>query len=370
MMRTELYALLKKSGGRMVDFAGWELPVQFSGVMEEHRAVREAAGLFDVSHMGEVEVWGPGAGEACQAITPNDVRTLRDGDAQYTALLNERGGFIDDVILYRLAADRYFICVNAVNAEKDYEWIKERVGDRAEVGDRSQDYAQIALQGPKAEEILRPLCTVDLGRLSYYQSAEGEVLGARTLIARTGYTGEDGFELFVAPENAETVWTGIMDRGAPLGLLPAGLGARDTLRLEMGYPLYGHELDETTTPLDANLEWIVKMAKGDFIGRAPLEEEKKRGLTKALIGLEMTEPGVPRQGYPVIVEGKPAGAVTSGTFSPSLGKGIAMAYVGFHAPDPGAEIGVKVRGRVMRARVVHRPFYPSHVKRRKRQARS
>jgi len=366
MKRTPLYEIHKKSGGKIVEFAGWEMPVQYSGVIEEHTAVRNAAGLFDVSHMGEIEVRGRNALEACQAMTPNDVTVLKDGDAQYTALLNEKSGFRDDVVIYRLGPERFFFCVNAVNADKDYSWLKERIGGMAEVRDRSKEFAQLALQGPRSEEILQPLCSVDLAKIFYYQVTEGDVLGIPTLIARTGYTGEDGFELFVPPTEGEKLWNGIMEKGKPLGLIPAGLGARDTLRQEMGYPLYGHELDEDTSPLQADLGWIVKLSKGEFIGSGPLNEEKKKGVKRILKGFEFLEPGVPRQGYRLFLGEKPVGAVTSGTFSPSLRKGIGMGYVDTQALSGGGELGVEVRGRILKARIVPRPFHPSHVKRRKK----
>jgi aminomethyltransferase len=341
----------------MVEFAGWEMPVQYSGILGEHRAVRTAAGLFDVSHMGEVELRGAGALEACQRLASNDVSRLDDGDAIYTVLCLPSGGIVDDVIVTRLAADRVLICVNASNRRKDVEWLREhRLG--ADVVDRSDELALIALQGPRSADVLRPLVDVDVDRLRRFHAREGVVAGVSVLVSRTGYTGEDGFELYVDWNRAERLWEALLEVGTPRGLVPAGLGARDTLRLEKGYALYGNDIDETKTPLEAGLGWVVKLDKGDFVGRDALLRQKQQGLSRSLAGLTMEAPGVPRHGYRVLAAGTAAGEVTSGTMSPMLGNGIALAYVPAASARPGTPLAIEIRGRAHAARVVRLPFYP------------
>jgi aminomethyltransferase len=341
----------------MVEFAGWEMPVQYRGVIDEHRAVRSRAGLFDVSHMGEIEVRGNGALEFCQRMTANDVSRLRLFQAQYNLLLNERGGVIDDVIFYRLAEKVFFICVNASNSDKDFVWLSERSGSTVEVENVSTQYAQLALQGPRAKTILQPLTAIALADLRNFHFAFGDVGSTRCLVSRTGYTGEDGFELYCSGEDAAKLWAALLDAGAPEGLVQVGLGARDTLRLEKAYPLYGHELDDTTTPLEAGLEWVTKFSKPDFLGREILLKQKEQGIQRKLVGMEMLEPGIARGGYRLFKDGINIGHVTSGTKSPSLDKSIALGYVGVEHAATGNLVDVEIRSRRVPAKVVSLPFY-------------
>jgi aminomethyltransferase len=342
----------------MVDFAGWEMPVQYGGIIEEHVAVRTRAGLFDVSHMGEVEVRGAGALAACQHATANDVGRLADGRAQYSLLLTAQGGIVDDVIVHRRAADRFLICVNAANRERDFAYLREHARG-AEVIDRSDEYALLALQGPRATSILARLTGAPLARLPRFAFTEGEVAGCGALIAHTGYTGEDGWELYCAPDDAEALWNAILEAGRPDDLAPAGLGARDTLRLEAALPLYGHELSEEGTPFEARLAWVVRMDKGDFVGRAALVTHRAHGPRRCLVGVELSEPGVPRAGYRILRDGRAVGEVTSGTKSPTLGKGIALGYVEPTASNRATALAVEIRGKPVAARVVRLPFYRS-----------
>jgi aminomethyltransferase len=343
----------------MVPFAGWEMPVQYAGVIEEHRAVRTAAGLFDVSHMGEVRVKGSGAEAFLQGLTPNDVSKLPPGRAHYSGLLTEDGTYIDDLLIYRLAADDFLVVVNASNAPRDFEWIASRAAGAAgvTVADESDRYALLALQGPKAVEILEPLATAGATALRYYGFQQGEVAGRPALISRTGYTGEDGFELYVAPEHAAEIWRRLLEAGAGRGLAPAGLGARDTLRLEAAMALYGHEIDETTTPFEAGLGWVVKLDKGDFLGRAALAAQQERGLARKLVGFEVQGRGIARQGHTVVSDGQTVGTVTSGTWSPTFEKALGMAYVPVELAAPGTALALDVRGKSVPAVVVEVPFY-------------
>lgn len=340
-----------------MDFAGWEMPVQYSGLMEEHRAVREAAGLFDVSHMGEVRVRGAEAESFLQNLTPNDVSKLKPGRAHYSGLLNEEGRYLDDLLVYRLAEDDFLLVVNASNADTDFDWIASHAPDGVEVENVSDRYALLALQGPRAVEILQELTDTDLPAIRYYRFAEGEVDGRPAILSRTGYTGEDGFELYVAPEDAPHLWDRLLEIGADRGLLPAGLGARDTLRMEAGMALYGHEIDDTTTPLEAGLNWVVKLDKGDFIGRDVLARQKEGRVDRKLVGFEVVGRGIAREGHPVKVGGEEAGRVTSGTHSPTFGKALGMAYVPAEHAEPGTEIVLDIRGKDVAARVVELPFY-------------
>jgi aminomethyltransferase len=357
MKRTPLFSAHRRAGAKMVEFAGWEMPVHYHGVIDEHRAVRQGAGLFDVSHMGEIEVRGENALELCQRLTANDISRVRLGQAQYNLLLNERGGVIDDVIFYRLEQDSFFICVNASNSDKDFVWLRAQAAGAAEVENVSDKYAQLALQGPHASKILQPLTAVSLAEVKSFSFAFADVASVRCLAARTGYTGEDGFELYCAAENALRLWTALIDAGAADGLVPAGLGARDTLRLEKAYPLYGHELDDTTTPLEAGLEWVTKFSKPEFIGRDVLLQQKERGVERKLVGLEMLEPGIARGGYPLFKNSINIGRVTSGTRSPSLGKAIALGYVGAEHAGVGEVVDVEIRTRKVPAKIVSLPFY-------------
>jgi aminomethyltransferase len=357
MKRTPLFAAHRRAGAKMVEFAGWEMPVQYTGVIDEHLAVRRAAGLFDVSHMGEIEVRGPGALEFCQRLTANDLSRVNLFQAQYNLLLNEQGGVIDDVIFYRLQPDIFFICVNASNTAKDTCWMQGHADRHVEVEDVSAKYAQLALQGPLAAAILQPLAAHDLRNLKSFHFAFADVASIRCLVARTGYTGEDGFELYCDADNADRLWSALLNGGAPHGLVPVGLGARDTLRLEKAYPLYGHELDDTTTPLEAGLDWVTKFAKPEFLGRNVLLRQKEFGVKRRLAGLELLEPGIARSEYGLFKDGKSIGRVTSGTKSPSLGKAIALGYVSSEEAVIDNIIEVEIRARKVAAKIVSVPFY-------------
>jgi len=359
LKKTPLYGRHVSLGARMVAFGGWDMPVEYSGIAAEHLAVRTRAGLFDVSHMGEIEIAGRDALAAVQFLASNDAARLRPGQAQYSALLTEHGSFVDDVLVYRLADPHFLVVVNAANIEKDHAWIAQHIraaGDVVAVN-ASARYALLALQGPRALEILQPLTGIDLQAVKYYWFATGEVAGVRATISRTGYTGEDGFEIFVAPPAAERVWDALVQAGRPAGLLPAGLGARDTLRLEAAMRLYGHDIDETTTPLEAGLEWIVAWRKERFMGRDALVDQKAGGVARRLVGFEMIDRGIARQGYAVAIEGQGVGRVTSGTQTPFLRKAIGLTYVPADASAPGTVLEIDIRGRPARARVVPLPFY-------------
>lgn len=353
LRRTPLYDCHLEAGARMVDFAGWEMPVQYQGVIDEHRAVRTAAGLFDVSHMGEVRVRGAGAEAFLQRLTPNDVARLAPGRAHYSGLLTERGTYVDDILIYRLAPADFLVVVNASNAQRDFEWIADRADGEAEVVDESDRYALLALQGPQAVEILTPLATPGAADLKYYGFRQGEVAGVPALISRTGYTGEDGFELYLAPADAPAVWRRLVAAGAA----PAGLGARDTLRLEAAMALYGHEIDETTTPFEAGLGWVVKLDKGDFLGRDALLAQRQQGAPRKLVGFEVDGRGIARQGHGVISDGARVGTVTSGTWSPTFEKALGLAYVPPELAAPGSRLELDVRGKTVPATVVEVPFY-------------
>jgi len=355
LKKTPLNAVEWELGGKMVDFGGWELPVQFSGILDEHEAVRTRCGLFDVSHMGELTVKGPAAVELLQRATCNDVTKLEDGRAQYTGLLYPTAGFVDDILIYRNGADDYFVVVNASNSDKDYEWLADCAkGMDVEVRNVSSGYAQLALQGPQAERILQPLTDVELSAIKYYRFDVGKVDGAPAIVSRTGYTGEDGFEVYCEPSEAPRLWRKLLASG---DVKPCGLGARDTLRLEAKMALYGNDIDETTTPLEADLGWIVKIDKGDFFGRDVLQRERAEGPRRKLVGFEMVDRGIARHGYPVVDGQEEIGVVTSGTHSPTLKKAIGLAYLPQGKSAPGSEFFVLIRGKETRARVVPTPFY-------------
>jgi aminomethyltransferase len=355
--RTPLYDVHVALGARMVDFAGWDMPLSYDGPADEHRAVREHCGIFDVSHMGEIELRGPDAAAVCQELTVNDVRRLEIGDGQYTLLCNERGGVIDDLIVFRTGPERYLLVVNAASTEKDLAWIIARAGRRAEVVDRSAELALLALQGPDSELALRTLTSLMLNGLRPFTAVEGRVAGVPALVSRTGYTGEDGFELLVAASDARTAWDPVLDATRRRDGRAAGLAARDTLRLEAGLPLCGTDMDESTTPLEAGLGWVVKLDKGPFIGREALAMEASRGVPRRLVGLALDEPGIPRHGYPVWNDGTVVGTVTSGTRSPTLGTFVGLAYVTSGVSAPGTAVQIEIRGRRVPARIVERPFY-------------
>ena len=359
LRKTPLHAVHLESGAKMVPFGGWDMPVEYSGLIAEHNAVRTAAGLFDVSHMGQFEVEGEGALAFLQRVTSNDVGKLVDGQAQYSALPTPGGCPVDDVIVYRRSARRFLVVVNAANVEKDWRWLLSRKPTACGLHDLSDRFALLALQGPRSEAILAGLTPLDVAAIRFYRFAEGTVDGHEAIVARTGYTGEDGFEIFVAPAAAPALWRRIVEAGRPHGLVPAGLGARDTLRLEARMMLYGNDMDETTTLIEAGLGWIVSLdeAKGDFPGRAVLARQKAEGAPRKLVGFEMTERGIPRHGYPVVLDGETVSTVTSGTFAPYLQKSIGLAYLPSSRAAVGTEIAVLVRGRPVGARVVPTPFY-------------
>ena len=358
LRQTPLHARHVALGARMVPFGGWDMPVEYSGISDEHLAVRTRVGLFDVSHMGEIEVAGRDALAGIQRITSNDASKLKVGQAHYSGLTTDQGTFVDDLLVYRLADSHFLLVVNASNIEKDFAWITSHttgIGDVVAVN-TSARYALIAIQGPAARDVLQPLTGVDLAAMKYYWFANGEVASVRATISRTGYTGEDGFEVFVAPSYAARVWDALLDAGKAADIRPCGLGARDTLRLEAAMRLYGNDIDDTTTVLEADLEWIVSWTKGDFIGRSRLESQKQAGVERRIVGFEMADRAIARHGYPVIVDSHPAGVVTSGTQTPFLKKAIGMAYVPSTFGD-GDTIEIDIRNRRAAARIVPLPFY-------------
>jgi aminomethyltransferase len=356
-LRTPLYETHRKAGARLVEFAGWEMPVQYQGILAEHAAVRTRVGLFDVSHMGEVVFRGPRALEALGRLFTNDLSRVADGQAQYGCLCAETGGVVDDVVVYRRAADDLLVCVNAANRAKDYQWLSSRTGGLADVRDESDEWGQLALQGPLAAQLLQRLTNVNLSALRSYRFARGEVAGVPCLVARTGYTGEDGLELFCPAAAAAKLWDELMEAGRHEKLVPCGLGARDSLRLEMAYRLYGSDMDDSTTPLEAGLGWVVKLDKGDFVGREALLRQKAQGLGRKLVGFVLTDPGIARHGYPVLQDGARVGQVTSGTKSPTLGTSIGLAYLPPALAAEGSAFAVDLRGRPAHARAVKTPFY-------------
>lgn len=362
LQKTPLYDEHLASGGRMVAFAGYSLPVQYTALAEEHNAVRTAAGLFDVSHMGEVFVTGPKSLDFVQNISCNDHSKLAVGRAQYTGLMYPEGTFVDDMLVHRMDEEEFLLVVNAANRLKDVAYL-QRLAEGVEgvtVEDRSDQWAQMAIQGPLALEIAQTLTTTDLAGIRYYRFAWGEIAGRHTLIARTGYTGEDGFEFYTAPGDAPTVWRALLAEGGPKGLIPAGLGARDTLRFEAGMCLYGQEIDAETTPLEAGLSWIVKLAKGDFIGRDVIESQAENGTDRRLVGFEMIDRGIARHGCEVFLteaDTEACGTVTTGTQSPTFAKALGMAYLPSGHIEIGKEFFIQIRSRRLRARIIELPFY-------------
>jgi len=341
----------------MVDFGGWDMPVQYSGIIEEHNAVRNSVGIFDVSHMGEIEIRGKEAAQFTDFVTTNNVAKLKLGQAHYSGLLYPHGGFVDDILVHRVTDNHFFLCVNASNQEKDFEHILAHDRFDAKVELTSDRYAQIAIQGPNAKATLQKMTPLDLGSIKYYWFADGEVCGIPARIAHTGYTGEDGFEIYVPPTEAERIWNEGISAGAEFGIKPCGLGARNTLRLEAKMALYGHEIDASISPLEADLAWIVKLDKGDFVGRDALLKQKEKGLTRALIGFEMCGRGIGRDGYEVYLDGAPAGWVTSGSPSPTLCKNIGLCYLPTAQAKIGKTIQVMVRNQPVDAITVETPFY-------------
>jgi aminomethyltransferase len=341
----------------MVDFGGWDMPVSYSGLVDEHHTVRNAVGLFDVSHMGEIEIRGPEALKLVDYVSTNAAARLKHGQAQYSGLLYETGGFVDDILVHKVSDAEFFICVNASNQDKDFEHIRGANKFDCEVEFASPKYAQIAIQGPKAVAVASQLTSSPLAEVKYYWFTDGTFAGVPARMARTGYTGEDGFEVYVAPEHAVATWNAIMDAGKASGIKPCGLGARNTLRLESKMALYGHEITDTITPFEADLAWIVKLDKGDFIGSAALRAQLEKGLTRKLVGFEMRGRGIGRDGYEVLLDGKPAGWVTSGSPSPTLNKNIGLCYLPIAHAKPGEKIEIVVRNQPVEAETVPTPFY-------------
>ncbi len=359
LKKTPLNARHRSLGARMVPFGGWDMPVEYSGIADEHMAVRTRAGLFDVSHMGEIEIAGADAVAAVQHITSNDVARLAVHQIQYSALTTPQGTFVDDVLTYKLSDEHLMLVVNASNIMKDFNWITEQIaglGDAVAVNTSSR-YGLLALQGPAARDVLQSLTAVDLASLKYYWFTTGEVASVRCTISRTGYTGEDGFEVFVPPGSAERVWDAILQAGRAAGVVPAGLGARDTLRLEASMRLYGNDMDETTTVLEADLGWIVGWKKAEFLGSDVLRNQKAEGPPRKLVGFEVLDRGIARHGYDVYIDDARSGVVTSGTQTPFLKKAIGMAYVPAERALPDTALEIDLRGRRMHARVVPMPFY-------------
>ena len=367
LKRTPLYEAHKKLGARIVDFAGWEMPVLYSGIIEEHRAVRNSVGIFDVSHMGEIEIVGREAVKLLQFLTVNDVTMLNDNECQYSMMCYPDGGIVDDILVYRLTGERFMLCVNASNADKDYQWIlkslhagrAEGMFRNAEVKNVSDIISQISIQGKNSEPVLQKITGDDLSVIKHNRFVLTNVDGVSALVSRTGYTGEDGFEIYLKNENAERVWNRLLEIGKEYDIKPVGLGARDTLRLEMKYPLYGNDISEKTTPLEAGLSWVTKFDKGNFMGRESLLKQKDGGLKRKLIGFEMIDKGIPRSHYSIFKGAEQIGEVTSGTMSPSLNKAIGVGYVKTEISNIGNEIEINIRGSHQKAKIVSTPFYKS-----------
>jgi len=358
MKRTRLNSNHKKLGAKMIEFFDWEMPLEFSGIIDEHLAVRQAAGLFDVSHMGEILISGKDALAFIQYLTPNDVSRLAVNQAQYTALTTPQGTFVDDLLVYCLASDQFLLVVNAANTDKDYKWIlNHKTSYDVKVENASDFYTQIALQGRRATEILKPLTDLKLEEMKSFWAGWGRVAGVEAMVSRTGYTGEDGFEIYTVSPKPGVIWEAILEAGKPFGLSPAGLGARDTLRLEAKLMLYGNDIDETTTVLEADLKWIVKFQKGDFMGRDVLLKQSEEGIRRKIIGFELMDRGIARPHYPVFINGQKVSEVRSGTFSPYLKKSIGFVYLPVEKTEVGTEFEIGIRDKNTKARVVATPFY-------------
>jgi len=363
LLKTPLNEAHKKLGARMVDFGGWEMPVMYTNQVEEHHAVRNAAGVFDVSHMGEIVIKGAQALDLTQKLLSRNIEAMEDGQVSLGVLCQEDGGIIDDLTVYKFSPEHYLLVVNAGTAKGDFEWIKEHgAGMEAEVINKSEETTKIDLQGPKAQEILQELCDSDLNEIERYYFSCPRINGVEMIVSRSGYTGEDGFELYLENAVAEDIWNAILEAGKPKGLIPCGLGSRDTLRTECGMMLYGHEISRERTPLEAVYGWTVSWDK-DFIGKEALLKQKAEGIKKKLVGFEMLERGIAREHYPLLMDGEVVGEVMSGTPSPTLGKNIGMGYIRADLKKPGTEIEVDIRGRPVKARIVKLPFYTPAYKR-------
>ena len=357
LKKTPLFAVHSELNAKLVDFGGWNMPVQYSGILQEHNAVRNSVGVFDVSHMGEIEIRGPEAAKLVDYVATNNAAKLKTGQAHYSALLYDHGGFVDDILVHKVSDTSFFLCVNASNQEKDFEHIQSNNRFDANVEFASDRYAQIAVQGPKAVSTLQKLTGTKLAEIKYYWFTDGAVDGVPARIARTGYTGEDGFEIYIAPESARRIWNAILQAGEEFGIRPCGLGARNTLRLEAKMALYGHEITASINPFEADLGWIVKMEKGDFIGRKALQKILEQGVSRKLVGFEMKDRGIGRDGYEVWTDGDPAGWVTSGGPSPTLNKNIGLCYLPVEKAVPGVSVQVLIRSAPVEALTVPTPFY-------------
>lgn len=358
LKRTPLFPVYQEYGGKTIDFGGWELPVQFSGILQEHEAVRTRAGLFDVSHMGEIVVTGPDALANIQKWITNDASKLQIGQALYSPMCYPTGGVVDDLLVYRLESDKYLLVVNAANIEKDYEWVRQHAAGDVQISNLSAQTAQLAVQGPLAEKVLQKLTDTDLSAINYYWFAQDvTVAGHKALVSRTGYTGEDGFEVYLDAAEAPDLWRKILQVGQAEGIVPAGLGARDTLRFESRLPLYGQEITETITPLEAGLGMFVKLDKGEFIGREALAKQKEAGAKRKLVGFEMIERGIPRSHYDVQVDGRKIGEVTTGTMGPTVKKNIGLALIETDFAKIGQELDIIIRNKPVRGVIIKTPFY-------------
>ncbi len=360
MKKTKINKAHHHLGGKMVDFFGWDLPVQYSGLSSEHNSVRKTGGIFDVSHMGEIFVKGNSALDAVQYITSNNIGKLLPGKIVYTALPNERGCFVDDMLVYMISGNEYLLVVNAANLEKDFEWIVNKTKKfNVDVENKSNEYSQIAIQGPKAEELLSQFTNDKISDLKYYHFLNGKIGNIESMISRTGYTGEDGFEIYFKSDEktASDLFIDLVESGSKFGIVPVGLGARDTLRLEAKMSLYGNDIDDSHTILEADLSWILKLKKGEFIGRDILLKQKQEGIKRKLVGFELIEKGVPRHGYKVFVKGEHYSEVTSGTYSPFLKKPIGLAYLPIENSNIGEKFKVEIRGKLIEAKIVKTPFY-------------
>lgn len=364
LKKTSLYDNHKENGGKIINFSGWALPVEYEGIMAEHEAVRNAAGLFDVSHMGEVKVGGNQAFEYIQNLITNDISSLKDNQAIYTLMCYPDGGIVDDLLVYKFSKDHYLLVINASNIEKDLKWMKDHMNHYdVEVINISDDVSEIAIQGPKAEEILQKTTDTKLSELKFFHcKANVKIAGANCLISRTGYTGEDGFEIYLKHNEASKVWNELLSSGKEMGIKPAGLGARDTLRFEAGLPLYGNELSQDITPLEAGLGFFTKLDKGDFVGKDALQAQKKEGVKRKIVGFEMEEKGIPRHEYEVLSDGSQIGSVTTGYFSPTLKKNIGLAMVDVDFTAVGTPIEIKIRKRILKAKVISKKFYQRNYK--------
>lgn len=363
MKQTKLYDKHVGLKGKIIDFGGWALPVEYSGIITEHETVRNAAGLFDVSHMGEITVKGTDAEKFLQYIITNDISNLDELQISYTTMCYPDGGVVDDLLVYKYNKENYLLVVNASNTDKDYEWIKSHMFGNVEVENVSDNYVQLALQGPNAESILQKLTDYDLNKIQFYHFADNiSINGINALVSRTGYTGEDGFELYVATEDGLSLWDLLLEKGKDQGIVPVGLGARDTLRFEAGLPLYGHELDKDITPYEAGLGFCVKLNKDDFIGKEALAKQKAEGLKRKIAAFEMIERGIPRNHYEVTADGKKIGYVTTGSVAPSLKKNLGLALIEAEYAKEGMEIEILIRNKSVKAKIVKKPFYTKKYK--------